>query len=198
MPRVSDEYRAARREQVLGAAMRCVAREGFHRTTMADVIAESGLSAGAVYGYFSGKNEIILAIVTRSVGHVAEALGEITSGPRPVSPVAALRTVLARVEELAEGPDGDITKVIVQAWAEAARDDEVRELVRREVDEIRQAWVALLERAQADGTLPADADPEVTARTLVALLPGYILQRVVFGDVSPESFTAAAEALGLR
>ena len=198
MPRVSDEYRAARREQVLGAAMRCVAREGFHRTTMADVIAESGLSAGAVYGYFSGKNEIILAIVTRSVGHVAESLGEITSGPRPVSPVAALRTVLARVEELAEGPDGDITKVIVQAWAEAARDDEVRELVRREVDEIRQAWVALLERAQADGTLPADADPEVTARTLVALLPGYILQRVVFGDVSPESFTAAAEALGLR
>ena len=165
---------------------------------MADVIAESGLSAGAVYGYFSGKNEIILAIVTRSVGHVAESLGEIMSGPRPVSPVAALRTVLARVEELAEGPDGDITKVIVQAWAEAARDDEVRELVRREVDEIRQAWVALLERAQADGTLPADADPEVTARTLVALLPGYILQRVVFGDVSPESFTAAAEALGLR
>ena len=62
MPRVTDEHRAARREQILSAAIACVAEEGFHKTTMAHVIQRSGLSAGAVYGYFRGKDEIIGAM----------------------------------------------------------------------------------------------------------------------------------------
>src|SRR3954453_3003315 len=42
VPKVSDEHRAARREQILGAAAGCVARQGFHRMTMADVISAAG------------------------------------------------------------------------------------------------------------------------------------------------------------
>ena len=61
MPKVSEAHRAARREQIIDAAIRCVGREGFHRTTMSHVIAESGLSAGAVYGYFTGKEDLIKA-----------------------------------------------------------------------------------------------------------------------------------------
>ena len=67
MPRVSDEHRASRREQILAAGWRCVAREGFHKTSMADVIRESGLSAGAVYPYFRSKDEIIAAIAEKVV-----------------------------------------------------------------------------------------------------------------------------------
>ncbi|HEY9407971.1 MAG TPA: helix-turn-helix domain-containing protein, partial [Jiangellaceae bacterium] len=52
MPRVSEAHLAARRDQILQAAWTCFARDGFHATSMQDVFAEAGLSAGAVYRYF--------------------------------------------------------------------------------------------------------------------------------------------------
>jgi AcrR family transcriptional regulator len=50
MPRVSQQYRDSRREQILAAARRCFLRDGFHETSMQDLFAESGLSAVAHTG----------------------------------------------------------------------------------------------------------------------------------------------------
>ena len=59
MPKVTEEHVEARRRQILSAALRCFAREGFHRTTMQDIFREADLSPGAVYSYFKGKDELI-------------------------------------------------------------------------------------------------------------------------------------------
>ena len=61
MPKVSDRYLEERRQQILGAAVACFARQGFHRTTMKDIYSECGLSPGAVYDYFKSKDDIIVA-----------------------------------------------------------------------------------------------------------------------------------------
>ena len=76
MPKVSDEHRAARRKQIVDAGRHCVADQGFHKTTMSDVIRESGLSAGAVYGYFRSKDEILAAIADDALGNVDEIFGK--------------------------------------------------------------------------------------------------------------------------
>jgi AcrR family transcriptional regulator len=65
VPKLSDDYREARRRQVLDAAVVCFARTGFHRTSMQDIVAESGLSPGAIYRYFTGKEEIVDATRSR-------------------------------------------------------------------------------------------------------------------------------------
>src|SRR5580698_9567845 len=62
MPKVSQEHSDTQRGAILKAAIRCFAREGFHRTTMRDVVRESGMSAGALYVYFKSKDELIEAI----------------------------------------------------------------------------------------------------------------------------------------
>ena len=77
MPRRSEEYRARRREQILEAAVSCFARQGLHHTTMADIIAEAGTSAGAVYCYFAGKDEIIAAIAEERHREEAARLGRL-------------------------------------------------------------------------------------------------------------------------
>src|SRR5262249_59255610 len=58
VPRVSEAHLAARRQQILDAARACFLRNGFHATSIQDVIAEGGLSVGAVYRYFKSKNDI--------------------------------------------------------------------------------------------------------------------------------------------
>lgn len=62
MPRVSQSYLDARRRQIMDAAITCFAREGFHRATMQDIVAETGLSAGAIYRYFWSKEDIVAAL----------------------------------------------------------------------------------------------------------------------------------------
>ena len=62
MPRITEARKTERRDQVLQAAFVCFARRGFHQTTMQEICAEAGLSPGAVYGYFPGKDAIIEAL----------------------------------------------------------------------------------------------------------------------------------------
>ena len=76
MARVSQEHLDARRRQILDGAARCFARNGFHATSMQDVLKEVDLSAGAVYRYFSGKEELIGAIVAEVLGSIREAFEE--------------------------------------------------------------------------------------------------------------------------
>src|SRR5271156_4654230 len=62
VPKVSQAYLDARRSEILDAAIICFSRDGFHRTTMQDIVKQSKLSPGAIYNYFAGKQEIIEAI----------------------------------------------------------------------------------------------------------------------------------------
>lgn len=195
MPRVSDAHRAARREQIVGAAMRCVAREGFHKTTMADVIRESGLSAGAVYGYFRSKDQLIRAIADLAIGEVAGVLHELAGRSGPVEPADAVQVFLEHVTTPAPGTDVDLSRVAVQAWAEAARDPEVHALAKDKMGAVREAMGAVVRRCRRDGTLPASVDADRAAQVLFALLPGFVLQRLILQDVTVESYVDGLRGL---
>jgi AcrR family transcriptional regulator len=60
MPRITEERREARREQILEAARSCLQEHGLEAVSMEMIIARSGLSTGAVYGYFKGKDGTIM------------------------------------------------------------------------------------------------------------------------------------------
>ncbi|MDQ4084627.1 MAG: TetR/AcrR family transcriptional regulator [Actinomycetota bacterium] len=195
MPRVSAEHRTARREQILRAAWRCVAREGFHKASMADVIAESGLSAGAVYGYFRSKNEIIIALADRSIGTVDEVFHRMLADGRSPHPAEVLEAALQRLLQSAVGEDGDLTLIAVQAWGEAVRGGEIHDLVRPRITELREHWVEIARRHQAAGGLRPDADPEQVGRALLGLMPGFVLQRLLLGEVTPAGYAAGVRAM---
>src|SRR5690242_5808182 len=129
MPRVTEQHRAARRDQILAAAVRCVAREGFHKTTMAHVIREADLSAGAVYLYFRGKDDIIRALAERSIGRVAHVLVAMQEQQPVVRPEDALQAALEELLSTAGEAADDLLRVGVQAWGEALRDEAVHATV---------------------------------------------------------------------
>lgn len=67
MPLVSDKHKEDRRAQIVAAALAAFARRGFAETSMRDILAESGLSAGAVYSYFPSKDDLVLHLAKESV-----------------------------------------------------------------------------------------------------------------------------------
>src|SRR5262249_46565255 len=62
MPKIAEEARAARRDQIIAAALACFARTGYHTTTMADVATQAGVSKGTPYLYFESKEALFIAL----------------------------------------------------------------------------------------------------------------------------------------
>ncbi|GAA1545776.1 TetR/AcrR family transcriptional regulator [Kribbella lupini] len=195
MPKVTVEHRLARRAQIVAAARHCVIEQGFHKTTMADVIRESGLSAGAVYGYFRSKDEIVEAIADDALSAVGELFEDILAMPDPLPLGQAMRKVLDHVVDIAERPGGDVTRVALQAWAEAVHNPAIAAIAAAKWTPLRSHFAAIVRRAQAGGSLPPDADPDHVAQALFGLLPGFLMQRLLLGDVTPESYADGIDAL---
>lgn len=192
---MTEQHRTARHEQILLAAMACVAKEGFHRTTMADVIAASGLSSGAVYGYFRSKDDLIIALADRAVSLVGPVFADLLErDPLPSMPdaVEALTSHLGVVADQSV----DITRVAVAAWAEAVRNPDVHERVVGRFLHLRGGFISLATRLQEAGRLDPDVDPAAVGRAAFGVMPGYILQRLLIGDVDPHSYAAGLAALG--
>src|SRR5690242_20174778 len=163
VPKVTEEHRLARRAQIVAAARRCVIEEGFHKTTMADVIRESGLPAGAVYGYFKSKEEIVGAIAEDALSTIDELFETILATDEPLTPLAALEATIDHVVEIAQRPGGDVTRVAVQAWAEALRNESILDIARGKYCRLRDHFLEIARRAQADGTVDADVEAEDVA-----------------------------------
>lgn len=195
MPKVTEEHRLARRAQIVAAARTCVIGEGFHKTTMADVIRESGLSAGAVYGYFKSKEEIVAAIAEDALSTIDELFEKILATEQPLTPLAALEATIEHVVVIAQRPGGDVTRVAVQAWSEALRNDSIREVARGKYCELRSGFLEIARRAQADGTLDPEVAAEDVAAVMFGMIPGFVLQRLLIGDVSPATYKAGLRAL---
>jgi AcrR family transcriptional regulator len=191
MPRVSDDHLERRRRQILDAARTCFIRKGFHQTSMQDVFAESGLSAGAVYRYFKSKNEIIHAIASEKQGSAVTLLQEILKED-PLPPVDEIVERLAgHVQSLLDG-DG-VLRVAPQVWAEALHDETYQVIVAELFIGLRSWWNAIALRMRDEGRLPEDADPEALGATMMSVMIGFIMQRLLLGDVD-----AAAMRRGFR
>ena len=193
MPRVSDEHLAARRRQIVEAARRCFLREGFHRTTMQDVIAEADLSVGAVYRYFPSKASLINAIAEEAIGGAVLVLEDLARQDPPLPLTEALERALAYVETQA-GDDG-LLRIAVQVWGEAQRDPALAEFVAGTYAGIRRHFEALVRRAQDGGEISADADPQAVAAALFGLVPGWFIQRILTGGPDRATYLAGVRAL---
>jgi TetR/AcrR family transcriptional regulator, transcriptional repressor of aconitase len=175
MPRVSQAHLDARRQQIVDAARARFASHGFAHTSMADIIAESGLSNGAIYRYFTSKDEIVIAVCEQGT----EAL------PRALT-AEAVAGFLDHVRRRAR--DSDHARLVAQIYAEAAVSPPLAAVVQRQLAAMRAAIAELV----PDARRPQAAQ---IAEAFVALSMSYNQQLAIRGDLDPAPFTAALMAV---
>ena len=195
MPRVTDRYVQRRRGEILAAARRRFARDGFHATTMEDVTVEAGISSSVIYRWFSGKDELVAASISEVLEGVVDALEAALQVEPPLPVMEAVRRVLAAVLERTAQDGEDFSAIVVQAWAEAMRDPSVKDLLGTLYTRIRDGLAELVERHQAAGTMSPDLNPEAMARQLFSLIPGFVVQHLVLGPEELDTYAAAGEQL---
>jgi AcrR family transcriptional regulator len=193
MPRVSEEHLAARRQQILDAARTCFARNGFHTTSMQDVIREAELSVGAVYRYFDSKEALIEAVAEQVVGLIVGELDSVIE-MRPLPPLVDVMDRVLRVVETQSGADG-AARMAIHVWGEALRNPRLRELVAGVYQTIRARFVRLAAQACEGGQLPPGTDPEEAGMVLFGLVPGFLLQLVLIGGANRSQYLRGLDAL---
>jgi TetR/AcrR family transcriptional regulator, transcriptional repressor of aconitase len=191
MPKVSQQHRDARREQILAAARRCFLRDGFHATSMQDLFAEAGLSAGAVYSYFASKDDVIAAIAEENMSGVTEMIDAIATR-QPGRPVGA---VLADVMDMLQAKDAQdgLGKLTVIVWSEALRNPSLAARFNALVTQLQASLAEVIR--QSPGSLPADVPAGVLATTLLSLVPGYLLQLALLGPGAVHGVPDAVRAI---
>jgi AcrR family transcriptional regulator len=179
LPKISDRKREARRQQVLDAALACFSENGFHQTGMADIVQRSGMSHGAVYGYFQSKDDIIEALADDR--HTGEALLN-SVGEQTEDPIEAIQALVRAYAHWLIEQDGEPRRrVSVHGWAEALRSERVRARVVEGIDSPRSMIAGIIEKAQREGRISPSLSAEAIARCFVALFQGLVLQ-VTWGE----------------
>lgn len=187
------EYDDARRQRILEAAQRCFIRTGLHGTSMADIARESGLPEDVVEHHFATRDELVEGIAGNILRLVSGYFEEILAA----DPLPPLDEVIERFADTvmafsgADGP-GHLAPIF---WASALYNEQMAERARAPITRARNGWIEIVERQRAAGALPPDADPRAVSAVLVCLLPGILLQRVLFDDIDPATLSSGARSL---
>ena len=160
-----------KRRQILDAAVRVFARQGYHDSRVGDIAKDAGVAYGLVYHYFDSKEAVLDAVFREAWGRLVEALAAVADADEPAP------------ERLRK-----VTKLVLRTW----RDDPdlvrllVREITRsphlhREIDDIAAAF-AVLERIVAEGQAEGTIRPALDTRFAAWMLYG-ALEEILTGWV---------------
>jgi len=182
MPRVTAAHGQEVRSRIVDAALRVFGELGYHHATIQDVVRASDLSVGAIYTYFSGKDELFLACCDATAAAVTGALADrLTAGS---STADKLRIGVGFYLDTIDGSvDGSASaSLLVHAWAEAEQEPAVREMLARRREQLVTVARMLLADGVAGGEVPAWADVDALAVGFAAMLDGLSLIRIEAGQ----------------
>ncbi|MQA00163.1 MAG: TetR family transcriptional regulator [Dehalococcoidia bacterium] len=183
MAKVTEDYLEARRQEILEAAARVFIRRGFEAATMQDIAAEADVSAGLIYRYFPGKDDLIVSVCCSCEGpYPSLDDAEILDEP---DPLGALRRVGESLWGAIETDAGHMRSVLaLQSIVAGAREaGEIPDALAKNYWGHRDTIALLIERAQARG----DISTEIPARNLATFLVAVTLGMETLALVPDES-----------
>jgi AcrR family transcriptional regulator len=157
------------RQAIIDAAVELIRLHGVAGTSIADVIARSGTSAGAIYHHFGSKEQLVLEVGRTAIAKPMAMIIRTTPG---LSPADILRSALARVAE-----DEGLAEVLLQIWAGAKSDPALYALMREEGTAMKDLVLSFM-RSWCALNAPS-ADPGHITDLLLGLVMGFAVQRAL-------------------
>jgi Transcriptional regulator len=156
-----------RRAAVVETACRVFARSSYRGSTTAQIARATGVTEPVLYRHFASKRELYLACLD-SVWQQVRALWEkaIEREPEPANWLKAIGKAYLEARTSARIVLVDLW---IQALTEAADDPEIRRALREQVREVHEFVAALIRRAQDEGGIVGDRDPDAEAWIFISL-----------------------------
>jgi AcrR family transcriptional regulator len=174
-PDVSEERKA----QILEAATMVFTKHGFADARMDDIVAQSGLSKGAIYWYFDSKDAIIVSILDQifdyETGYIRELLEREDSAKMKLE--VFVETTIKELEKMKP-----LMPIFFDFWSLSVRKKTINQAIKR----YYQSFLDLVEPVLEQGIEQGEFRPVVVSETAIAIgamLEGTILFYVYFSDI---------------
>lgn len=171
MPKLSDEVRNARRDEILTAARGCFATYGYEGATVVRLEQATGLSRGAIFNYFPSKDELFLALAELD----ANRLGRLWADE-------GLDAVIREIV----GTDPDWLGAYLEVGRRLRTDDAFRDRWDKRAPEIENEIVSRLERDREAGLIRDDIPAESVGRFIGIVVDG-LAMRLAAGFPPPDA-----------
>ena len=177
-----EQRRALSRDQILDVAEQVFARKGYHEASLREIAELAEYSVGAVYGFFTGKEELYQAIFLRRRADFLPGMAEIVRSDRPTD-----RQLLALAEWQVKFfrlhkefgrlvlRGGAITTPLADPPGERQLLDDFRRSLDMQAD--------LFRRGQLEGVL-RDGDPQLLARMFSGLVSAFQATELAMAEPS--------------
>jgi TetR/AcrR family transcriptional regulator, repressor for uid operon len=180
--RTGDDEARRRQEHILSAAERCIARSGFHRTTMQDVAVEAGMSPGNLYRYFPSKDALVAGLAERDRAEMGRDLAQLAAAED------FLGTLQRLITKHFEEEPRERAVICLEIWAEGTRNPAFA-AIHAEFDREAMARITdLFAQAKRKGAVAAEVDPAAVASLVCTLVNGLFVRRALMS-----AFDAATE-----
>lgn len=143
-------------ERVLEAALELFAEKGFEGTSVQDVVDSAGLTKGAMYHYFTSKDDLLAEIYARMLRMQMSRLQAFVDSDAPLLDRlsgAAADVVVTTIENLAT------TTIFFRSMHQLNKDQELE--VRRQRRRYHETFRQMILEGQSVGVLRGDADPDL-------------------------------------
>jgi AcrR family transcriptional regulator len=159
-----------RRDEILRGALSVIGRRGFAEVTTRDVATEIGVTHGLLHHYFPSRGGLIAAAFDLfAVEQLADMHADLA--PFADDPVTKLAVIAAP-------PDQACYLLWIDAWSEAPRNVDLREILRRHQSSWEKLTSDVIRQGVKAGAFAADTDAKRAAKSIIAFLDGLAVQVV--------------------
>lgn len=166
------------RDRLLAAAVEVFVEQGYDGARLQDIARAAGLTTGAIYANFRGKDELLFAAIGARAGAEVDGLLAEGLGREPREFLELLGDQLVRPRR--QPP------LLIDAVAAARRDDDLAAALRDRLEVRERMLVDVVDRAKVEGALDPALDSEVFARFGLTLAMGALVLRTLKVDAPAE------------
>ncbi|HUY55001.1 MAG TPA: TetR/AcrR family transcriptional regulator [Candidatus Nanopelagicaceae bacterium] len=179
MPKLADHTRASRRQVLIEAGWKCLARLGGHDLRVEDICHEAAMSKGAFYGYFPHKQAFLLALLEDEEAGVEGLMLDLELASSNAG--ERLRGFAGAMLRRAQEPGR--VQLVADIWSGAQTDPGMHQLLVAVTAKRRERLRRWVERGSAEGELiPAPAN------ALASLLLAFGDGLAIHARLDPEAF----------
>jgi AcrR family transcriptional regulator len=183
VPKLKPQELETRRREIIEAARTCFLRHGFHQTTTDEICREASITPGGLYHYFSGKEQIITAVIEHTTAETVARLRAATEGPEDAG--SAFRELAQFLFSTMRDPDIDnVVRLDLEVWVEGLRNEKLAKISRESWVARREVLERFIRRSAEEGLYeePGIVDEKGLGSLLMAILIGLRVGKLVWKE----------------
>jgi AcrR family transcriptional regulator len=159
--------------RILESSVKLFSTRGYSAASVDDICAEAGVSKGAFYHHFESKQTLFLALLDgwlQTIDNAVEASKDKTAPETFLQMTEAFPFIFESA--------GDNLPMFLEFWLQASRDEKIWQASIAPYRRYHKYFTSLIKKGVDEGSF-VDVGPELTARMIVAMAMGLLLQSLL-------------------